>query len=161
MFRLQWAPIALALFLALAPLAQATTMFLDFVTSNTTDNFNVQTTPANLATEFGFTGLNNAQIQFALLGAVRNDYLGYPTVGANPSSTLPNGQQLNVNILLAGTSTSDTSFFFVDIGDNSTANFLGQACLACVAGSGAGQRHRRQSLTRSISTATSARPARN
>jgi hypothetical protein len=71
------------------------TFELDFVSGPTTDIFGVGTTIANF-TPYGF-GLNLTQIQQAALAAVDNDFLGYPTVGADANSPLPNGRQLNVN----------------------------------------------------------------
>ena len=121
----------LTLPLAAVPDAQATTIFLDFVNSSTTDVFAVNTTQANFVSEFGFVSLNNSQVKSALLNAVINDFLGYPSVGTNAQSTLPNGKQLNVNFLLAGTASVDPEFYLLDIGDGSSS-FLGQACLACI-----------------------------
>ncbi len=133
MTRLRQFALIFALSLALVPRARATTIFLDFVTSSTTDILtpSATTTQADLAVLFSFSTLNNTQIQSALLNAVMNDFLGYPTVAANAGSPLPNGKQLNVNFLLAGTSSLDPEFYFIDIG-NGSYSFLGQACLACI-----------------------------
>ena len=124
--------------LAVVPQAKATTIFLDFVTSSTNDKFGANTTQADLAFLFGFNTLNNTQIQSALLDAVINDFLGFPTTGANALSPLPNGKQLNVNFLLTGTASVDPEFYLLDIG-NGSSSFFGQACLACIRSSlGAG-----------------------
>ncbi len=135
MTRLRQLALLFALSLALVPQARATTIFLDFVTSSTTDILlpSATTTQADLAALFSFSSLNNAQIKSALLDAVINDFLGYPTVGTNALSPLPNGKQLNVNFLLAGTASLDPEFYYIDIG-NGAYSFLGQACLGCIRG---------------------------
>lgn len=129
--RLAHLSLLFALPLAVSPQAKATTIFLDFVTSSTNDAFAVNTTQADFVTEFGFVSLNNTQIKNALLNAVIYDFLGYPTTGANALSPLPNGKQLNVNFLLAGTASADPEFYLLDIG-NGSSSFFGQACLACI-----------------------------
>ncbi len=131
--------VRIALILALAagamPQAKAVTVFLDFVTSNTADMFGVTTTTANLVTAFGFTTLDAAQVQASLLSAVQTDYLGYPTIGVNGSSPLPDGRQLNIDFLIYGTPSLDPQFHYVNIGNDVGSNsFFGQACLGCVRG---------------------------
>jgi hypothetical protein len=42
-------------------------------------------------------GINLPQIEAGALAAVNNNFLAYPTVGANANSPLPNGKQLNMN----------------------------------------------------------------
>jgi hypothetical protein len=126
----------LTTFVAASRDAQALTIGLDFVTGGTNDIFGVGTTTGTYAT-FGFTGMNTAQIHSAILTAVQVDYLGYPTVGANPSSPLANGKQLRIDFVLAShlgpPVSSDPEFYFVAIGNNTTGDgFLGQACLGCV-----------------------------
>jgi hypothetical protein len=111
------------------------TFELDFVSGATTDIFAVGTTIANF-TPYGF-GLNLTQIQQAALAAVNNDFLGYPTVGADANSPLPNGRNLNVNFEVTTGLTvplnGDLEYYYVAIGTNTTGNSnLGQACLSCV-----------------------------
>jgi len=112
------------------------TFELDFVSGATTDNFGVGTTIANF-TPYGF-GLNLTQIQQAALAAVNNDFLGYPTVGADADSPLPNGRNLNVNFEVTTGLTvplnGDLEYYYVAIGTNTTgdSNILGQACQSCV-----------------------------
>jgi hypothetical protein len=111
------------------------TFELDFVSGPTTDINGVGTTTANFA-PYGF-GLNLAQIQAAALAAVNNDYLGYPTVGANASSPLPNNKELNIKFEVTNALTvpvnGDPEYYYVAIGTNTTGNgFFGQACLGCV-----------------------------
>ena len=116
--------------------AQALTIVLNFVPAATTDLFNVGTLPETFAT-WGFTGLDLAAIRAATLTAVRTDYLGYPTVGSNALSPLPNGKELNINFTfssgLTGPGNGDTEWYYMAIGDaNPNQGFLGQACLGCV-----------------------------
>jgi hypothetical protein len=116
--------------------AQALTVVLDFVPGATTDLFGVGTLAENFST-WGFTGLNLAGVRNAVLSAVTNDYLGYATVGANPSSPLPNGKELNINFTtslgLTGPGNGDSEWYYMAIGDaNPNQGFLGQACLGCV-----------------------------
>jgi len=112
------------------------TFELDFVSGATTDIFAVGTTIANF-TPYGF-GLNLTQIQQAALAAVNNDFLGYPTVGADANSPLPNGRNLNVNFEVTTGLTvplnGDLEYYYVAIGTNTTgnSNILGQACQSCV-----------------------------
>jgi hypothetical protein len=130
------AVLALGLAVAAPKPAQALTIVLNFVPSATTDIFSVGTLPETFAT-WGFTTLDLAGIRAATLAAVRNDYLGYPTVGANASSPLPNGKELNINFTLSngttGPGNGDSEWYYVAIGDaNPNQGFLGQACLGCV-----------------------------
>jgi hypothetical protein len=116
--------------------AQALTVVLDFVSVATTDQFGVGTLPETFST-WGFTGLNLAGVRSAVLDAVNNDYLNYPTVGANPLSPLPNGKQLNIDFVISNGQTppsnGDSEWYYMAIGDaNPNQGFLGQACLGCV-----------------------------
>jgi hypothetical protein len=128
--------LAAGLGLAAPQPAQALTVVLDFVSAPTTDTFGVGTLPETFAT-WGFTTLNAAGVRAAVLNAVNNDYLNYPTVGANALSPLPNGKQLNINFVTSlgqtPPSNGDSEFYYVAIGDaNPNQAFLGQACLGCV-----------------------------
>jgi hypothetical protein len=116
--------------------AQALTVVLDFVSGATTDAFGVGTLPETFST-WGFTGLDLNGVRNAVLGAVVNDYLAYPTFGANPLSPLPNGKQLNINFVISNGQTppsnGDSEWYYMAIGDaNPNQGFLGQACLGCV-----------------------------
>jgi hypothetical protein len=116
--------------------AQALTVVLDFVSVATTDQFGVGTLPETFFT-WGFTGLNLAGVRAAVLDAVNNDYLNYPTFGANPQSPLPDGKQLNINFVTSVGQTlpgnGDSEWYYMAIGDaNPNVGFLGQACLGCV-----------------------------
>jgi hypothetical protein len=116
--------------------AQALTVVLDFVSVATTDQFGVGTLPETFST-WGFTGLNLAGVRAAVLDAVNNDYLNYPTFGANPQSPLPDGKQLNINFVTSVGQTlpgnGDSEWYYMAIGDaNPNVGFLGQACLGCV-----------------------------
>jgi len=112
------------------------TFELDFVSGPTTDIFNVGTTTANFA-PYGFR-LNLPEIQAGALAAVNNDFLGYPTLGANANSPLPNGKQLNINFEVSTALTApvngDSEYYYVAIGTNTTGNssLFGQACQSCV-----------------------------
>jgi hypothetical protein len=130
------ATLALGLSFGATQQAQALTIVLNFVPSATTDLFGVGTLPETFST-WGFTGLDLAAVRLATLAAVRTDYLGYPTVGANAASPLPNGKELNINFTfstgLTGPGNGDTEWYYMAIGDaNPNQGFLGQACLGCV-----------------------------
>ncbi len=120
--------------------AQALTVLLNFVPISTTDQFGVTALPESFAT-WGFTGLNLQGIRDATLDAVRQDYLSYPTVAANPLSPLPAGKQLNINFEWSNGRTlptnGDAEYFYVNVGDaQPNQSFLGQACLGCVRSAG-------------------------
>lgn len=129
--------LAACLSLGSAREASAMTIILDFVTGSTTDIFNVGTTTANYA-PYGFTGLTTSQIEQGLLAEVMDDYLSYPTVGADPNSPLPNGKELDLYFELGHDSTTapsngDSEYYYVAIGNKTTGDtFLGQACYGCL-----------------------------
>ncbi len=133
--------LVLSLPLGMVRQAQALTFVLDFVGVARTDIFGTGTNPANFA-PYGF-GLTLAQIQQATLAAIRTDYLGYPTVGTNALSPLPNGKELNINFELGTVGNApgngDLEYYYMAIGDNTTGgSFLGQACFGCVRNGGGG-----------------------
>jgi len=114
----------------------ALTFGLDFVTGPTTDAFGVGTAATNFS-NFGFVSMTEVQIREAILDAVIEDFLGYPTVGVNPLSPLQNGLGLNIDFVLSASDSAplngDTEYFYVAIGDaTGSETFFGQACLACV-----------------------------
>jgi hypothetical protein len=116
--------------------AQALTVVLDFVSAPTIDQFNVGTLPETFAS-WGFTGLSLAGVRTAVLNAVTNDYLNFPTVGSNALSPLPNGKQLNINFVTSVGQTppgnGDSEWYYMAIGDaDPNQGFFGQACLGCV-----------------------------
>lgn len=116
--------------------ASALTIGLDFVTGPTTDIFGVGTTTADYS-GFGYTGMTTAQIQQSILDSVIMDYLGYPTMAADPLSPLAAGKALNINFVLSTStlppSNGDSEYYFLAIGNKTTSiSSLGQACLACV-----------------------------
>ena len=114
--------------------AKALTVSLNFVSSLTTDMFGVKTNTANY-TPYGFTGMNTAQIQAAILSSLIDDYLGYPTIGADASSPLPVGKELDINFVIGSgaPSNGDSEYYYVAIGNRAEPyGFLGQACLSCV-----------------------------
>ncbi len=116
--------------------AQALTIVLDFVSSNTTDAFGVGTTPESFAA-WGFTTLTSAGVRSAVLNSVIDDYLAFPDMGVNPLSTLPVGKQLNIDFVTSVGQTlpgnGDSEYYYMAIGDaNPNQSFLGQACLGCV-----------------------------
>jgi hypothetical protein len=116
--------------------AQALTIVLDFVSAATTDQFGVGTLPETFST-WGFTGLSLPGVRAAVLDAVKADYLGFPTLGANPASPLPNGKELNINFVTSIGQTlpgnGDSEWYYMAIGDaNPNQGFFGQACLGCV-----------------------------
>jgi hypothetical protein len=129
--------LALAMTVGASRDAQALTIVLDFVMGPTMDVFGADTTTANLAA-YGFTGLNDTQVREATLAAVMNDFLGYPTVGMNPSSPLANGQELDIDFALGfdnftAPMNADPEYYYFAIGDAAGGEtFLGQACLACI-----------------------------
>ena len=138
--RCKSAALAATLVLGLSTLApkpaEALTIVIDFVPSLTTDIFGVSSVNESFAS-WGFTGLDVAGVRSATLAAVMQDYLGYPSVGANLSSPLPNGKELNINFTvstgLTGAGNGDTEWNYMAVGDaQPNQGFLGQACLGCV-----------------------------
>ncbi len=129
--------LTLGLTLGSARQAQALTIVLDFVTAPTTDIFGITTSSANYS-PFGFIGLSTVQIQQSVLFAITQDYLGYPTVGQDPLSPLPNGKQLNIDFLmstgLGAPTNGDLEYYFMAVGDDTGSHpgLLGQACLSCI-----------------------------
>jgi hypothetical protein len=116
--------------------AQALTIVLNFVAGPTTDRNGVGTLPETFAS-WGFTTLDLNGVRNATLAAVQDHYLNYPTIGANPLSTLPVGKQLNIDFTFSngvtGPGNGDTEWYYMAIGDaNPNQGFLGQACLSCV-----------------------------
>ncbi len=135
MKRLMIAGLALAAGLAFAQpkSADALTISLAFVNSPTTDKFGVTTTTADFA-PFGFTNWSTSQIQSAILGAVAEDYLGYPVGGLSPMTA---GKQLNVNFVsstgITRPTNGDSEYYYVAIGTaTNVSGFLGQACTMCI-----------------------------
>jgi hypothetical protein len=116
--------------------AQALTLVIDFTTTSMTDIFGSTVTPADY-TPYGFTSMNLAQIQSSILAAVTNDYLGYPTVAANPLSPLPVGKELNLNIAIttnhSAPSNGDTEYYYFGVGKKAGSEpEFGHACYGCV-----------------------------
>ncbi len=124
--------LAVILMTATAQQAHAVGFVLNFVSGPSTDIFGVGTTSANYVTQFGFTGLTtNAEVMDSVLNAVKADYLGYPDLGANASSPLPVGKELDIDFYLTAPGAGE--YYLVNIGNNTTGDgFLGQACLSCV-----------------------------
>lgn len=113
--------------------ADALTISLAFVNSPTTDKFGVTTTTADFS-PFGFTNWSTSQIQSAILGAVAEDYLGYPVGGLSPMTA---GKQLNINFVSSTGTTrptnGDSEYYYVAIGTaTNVSGFLGQACTMCI-----------------------------
>ncbi|WP_299722430.1 hypothetical protein [uncultured Tateyamaria sp.] len=135
---------AASVFIALSSPASALTFVLDFDTIGSSDIFG-STTNAFNSTPFGFSGLNDTEIKNGVLQKVENHFRQYPTVGLNPSSPLPVGQELDIDFVIGSIgnapSNMDTEYYFMQIGTAVPANpgLFGQACLSCVrnaAGSG-------------------------
>ncbi len=124
-------------FIALSSPASALTFVLDFDTLGSTDIFG-STTNAFESAPFGFSGLNDTQIKQNVLQKVEDHFRQYPTVGLNPSSPLPVGQELDIDFVIGSIgnapSNMDSEFFFLQIGTAVPANpgLFGQACLSCV-----------------------------
>ena len=121
-------------------LTKADTFILDF-DSTATDIFGQETGAFDEST-YGFSGLNNAQVQQLVLDAVTDHYLGYPTMGEDANSPLPDGFELDWNFEIGtvgnGPSNGDTEYYYIKIGtglsgSNATnQNIYGAACLSCV-----------------------------
>jgi len=116
--------------------AAALTISLDFVPSLVTDIFGVGTTVTDFA-PYGFTALTVPQIQYRILDAVIDDFLHYPTIGADALSPLPVGKQLGIGFVMSTTlglpTNGDSEFYRFAIGNNTTADgFFGVACYTCV-----------------------------
>lgn len=123
--------------LALSTPASAVTFVLDFDTTGSSDIFG-STTNAFDSTPFGFSGLTETEIRNGILTSVMNHFLNYPTVNLDPSSPLPFGQELDIDIEIGNIGTAPLSgaseYYFMQIGTAVPANpgLFGQACLACV-----------------------------
>lgn len=133
--------LALIAALGMAPIqnAQALTMVLDFF-SDSTDIFGERTGAFDYST-YGFDTMNDTQVREALLNAVIDDFLGYPSNAANASSTLPAGQELDIDFMFGTVglnySAYDSEWWFFKIGSgisgtSYSANALGAACYECV-----------------------------
>lgn len=134
-------------FIALASPASALTFVLDFDTLGSSDIFGSTTNGFN-STPFGFSGLSETQIRTGILDTVTDHFRSYPTLGLNPSSPLPVGQELDIDFEIgtigSAPTNMDSEFFFMQIGTAVPADpgLFGQACLSCVrnvAGFGANQ----------------------
>lgn len=131
---------------ALPQQAQALTLILDFTDVNVTEmagGVGDSTIKQADFSTWGFTGMNLAQIQSAILTAVTNDYLGFPNMAANPLSPLPVGKQLNISIEVSvgknGPANGDAEFYYFGVGDKvGTEDELGHACYGCVRTAGQG-----------------------
>ncbi|MFL4469746.1 hypothetical protein ACERZ8_07645 [Tateyamaria armeniaca] len=123
--------------MALATPASALTFVLDFDTVGSSDIFG-STTNAFNSSPFGFSGLTDSEIKLGVLNTVTEHFRSYPTVGLNPSSPLPVGQELDIDFEIGSIGSAptngDTDYFFMQIGTAVPANpgLFGQACLSCV-----------------------------
>jgi hypothetical protein len=72
------AALAVGLAFAAPKPAQALTVVLDFVSGATTDAFGVGTLHETFSA-WGFTGLDSAGVRLAVLNAVYDDYLNFPS----------------------------------------------------------------------------------
>lgn len=131
--------------------ARALTFILDFTSLNTSETIfgasnNFKTNDLDV-TKFGFTNGDFNSITSAILAGVIKDYTGYPTVGTNASSPIPDGKELNINFEIGtvfnAPTNGDSQYFFMKVGDKTppttVTDTLGHACYGCVrdaAGSG-------------------------
>jgi PEP-CTERM motif len=148
--------VGLALGVAAPRPAHALTMMLNFASASSTDIFNSTVVNETFAS-WGFTGMSITDIRNATLTAVRNDYLGFPTIGTNASSPLPVGKELNINFEwttgLTSPTNGDSQFYYVNIGDSNPNEFsLGGACYGCVRSNGAFSMEPNASMVGSIFT---------
>jgi len=128
--------LSLVLLIGAAPNSTALSFGLNFVTTNSTDIFGATTSTADFSA-FGFTGMTSNDIQVAVLNAVIEDYLAYPTVTMDPLSPLGAGMTLNVSFYLTSNHSAplngDSQYYFINIGmDTGTITSLGWACDSCV-----------------------------
>ena len=138
--KLKFTAIALAVCALFSSRLSGDTFILDF-DSIATDIFGQETGAFDHST-YGFTGMNNADVQLAVLTAVTDHFLSYPTVSQDPNSPLPDGFELDWNFEIGtvgnGPSNGDTEYYYIKIGtglsgSNATnQNVFGAACLSCV-----------------------------
>ncbi|MFK8068284.1 MAG: hypothetical protein AB8D52_08565 [Gammaproteobacteria bacterium] len=119
---------------------------MDFTSINTAETIfggNNVTTDAFDPSDFnGFAAGDFNTITTAVLAGVINDYRAYPTVGADGSSPLANGQELDIDFEIGSVfnapSNGDASYYFMKVGErnavSSSVGFLGHACGGCVSG---------------------------
>ncbi len=103
------------------------TIVLDFVDAaqgSVTDGNGFQVDPFDI-TAYGFNASQYDTVTNAILATVEDYYRNLPTSADNPLSTLPPGQELNVDFVIgdAGTAPSNgaTEYYVVTIGDSPTA----------------------------------------
>lgn len=115
--------------------AAALTFILDFAP---TQEANLVGGTANAMTPFdhsvyGFSGLNQTTAQTAILNAVSDHYLNYPTQSDDPLSPLPDGTQLNIDFEIGtigvGPQNNDPVHFYIGLGETTAQSVLGFAYL--------------------------------
>ena len=110
------------------PAVPALTFVLDFWESSqgasTTDVFGNTVVPFDV-TNFGFAAADFNTVTNEILQVVRNSYYNIPTVGVDPQSPIPDGQQLAVDFVIGdlgvAPSNGATEYYTIFIGETTTA----------------------------------------
>lgn len=116
------------------------TIMLDF-SSTVTDIFNEETGAFN-ATPYGFTTMNQAQVEQAILDRVVDHFLSYPTASVDASSPLPEGSILDIDFEIGSFNSAPASgnseWYYLAIGTGlsgtyaTNSSIYGAACLDCI-----------------------------
>ena len=128
-------PLAVALSVA-GSAASALTLVLDFGPGLDHDGAAMS---AYDDAAFGFSGLDLAGSQAAVLAAVQDHYLGYPTAAADPFSPIPTGYELALDFVIGSAgiapSNGDLDWYVFSIGEGEAGqSFLGEAFIQSVRG---------------------------
>ena len=103
------------------------TYVLDFVEpgQSITDPFFGGTMAPFDVTGFGFAGSDFDLVTNAVLDSVRDIYYGIPTVSNDSRSSMPDGQELDINFVIGDVGTAPsigaTEYYYSAIGENGTA----------------------------------------
>jgi len=116
--------------------ASALTVVLDFGAG---DDHAGDAMTAYDAAPFGFVGLDQAGSQAAVLAAVRDHYLGFPTAGADPFSPIPEGQELALDFVIGtrgiAPANGDVDWYVFALGESAVGKtYLGEAYYQSIRG---------------------------
>lgn len=83
---------------------------------------------------YGFLEAERPTLYNSILTELRRDFYDIPTMGVNPASVIPDGQQLDIDFVIgdigSAPSNGDSEYYYVQVGDAVSApspNTLGQA----------------------------------
>ena len=84
-------------------------------------------------TSFGFLETDRSTIYSSILSELERDFYDIPTVGVNPASAIPDGQQLDIDFVVGdigfAPSNGDPEYYYVQVGSDigPPSTILGQA----------------------------------